>query len=1073
MSGAEQSQLAEQRRKSAHLLSHNTVNLSRKAGLAESIKNFKCLEALRSGDKAAIDKAIAQYDDENREAVSRASTSTLSSSDLSSPLHMAVQCAEPSIVEYLLSRPATEINARDQNGNTALHLAALFGREDIVEMLMKNDHMDDTITNHAGKQAFEIAKYVELSQSMQCMRHYILLLLRVVNRFQFCEKVQAGFEKLLNDENLELLKQFMENPRNTASVDLNRHNVDTGRTLLHEAAQKKSLAVLQWLVDEGADPFKRDKKGKLPWEVTKDEKVKNILRRKSTTPDDQPHNIGDQMRLAGYLKKWTNYTGGYKLRYFILDHGVLSYYKHQACRGSINMGIAKLSLDKDDKHGFEIIGKGSVRYHLRANHQVEANRWIWALTNAIEFTKDETKNKNRHSAIYDTESTSARSNAIYNHGRQPSLQSILAQRTLKEGPITQSTAIPRYPGARGSRISSQSEDEESIIEDPEMLEEPHKLNFELTANTARLQLETLEELSAGILREGLKIRAEGLDESLENGVATFRNALSSLRNTFRDLTRMGAERENYWASRLSKETEMRRLWEENMHALATEQERMERDMETAEKERRATKRILRQVTLQLEHASTPDTPSEFPKLLSQESQPRMSMSSVLSRLEHSEDDDEFFDAIGSGEVPVERMPPVVTDNVDEPNSRQVDIKTSFHGYSRPRERIPLDNDNRPKFSLWAIMKSMIGKDLTKITVPVFLNEPTSLLQRVAEDMEYVELLNTASQAADSTERMVYIAAFAASEYSSTVNRVAKPFNPLLGETFEYARPDLGYRYMSEQVSHHPPISACHAEGGRWEYWGENNVKSRFYGKSFDLVHLGVWFCKLYPCNGDPPELYTWRKVTTSVIGIITGSPTIDNYGEKEIKNYSTGDICKIEFKQRGWRSSGAYEVKGQVCDRSGTPQWSLGGHWNDKIYARKAHLDQNTAFLVWQNHYRPSAPFNLTPFAITLNDLPEDLKSWLAPTDTRLRPDQRAMEEGKYDLATSEKNRLEEKQRTKRREREAKGLKQEPKWFRKSVHPDTNDEYWEFPGEYWRKREELRDQKARNKEGGWEVDDIF
>jgi hypothetical protein len=43
---------------------------------------------------------------------------------------------------------------------------------------------------------------------------------------------------------------------------------------------------------------------------------------------------------------------------------------------------------------------------------------------------------------------------------------------------------------------------------------------------------------------------------------------------------------------------------------------------------------------------------------------------------------------------------------------------------------------------------MIGKDMTKMTLPVSFNEPTSLLQRVAEDMEYTELLDTAAERAD-------------------------------------------------------------------------------------------------------------------------------------------------------------------------------------------------------------------------------------------------------------------------------------------------------------------------------------
>lgn len=105
-----------------------------------------------------------------------------------------------------------------------------------------------------------------------------------------------------------------------------------------------------------------------------------------------------------------------------------------------------------------------------------------------------------------------------------------------------------------------------------------------------------------------------------------------------------------------------------------------------------------------------------------------------------------------------------------------------------------------------------------MTLPVSFNEPTSLLQRVAEDMEYTDLLDTAAERADSTERLLYVAAFAASEYASTIGRVAKPFNPLLGETYEYARPDKGYRFFIEQVSHHPPIGAAYAESKNWDYY---------------------------------------------------------------------------------------------------------------------------------------------------------------------------------------------------------------------------------------------------------------
>lgn len=105
-----------------------------------------------------------------------------------------------------------------------------------------------------------------------------------------------------------------------------------------------------------------------------------------------------------------------------------------------------------------------------------------------------------------------------------------------------------------------------------------------------------------------------------------------------------------------------------------------------------------------------------------------------------------------------------------------------------------------------------------MTLPVSFNEPTSLLQRVAEDLEYTDLLDVAADRSDSMERLLYVASYAASEYASTIGRVAKPFNPLLGETFEYVRPDKGYRFFVEQVSHHPPVGAAWAESPKWDYW---------------------------------------------------------------------------------------------------------------------------------------------------------------------------------------------------------------------------------------------------------------
>ncbi len=109
------------------------------------------------------------------------------------------------------------------------------------------------------------------------------------------------------------------------------------------------------------------------------------------------------------------------------------------------------------------------------------------------------------------------------------------------------------------------------------------------------------------------------------------------------------------------------------------------------------------------------------------------------------------------------------------------------GYSADllRGTLPFRSVDIPKVSLWSFLRGVIGKDLSRLPVPVNYNEPLSMLQRMAEDMQYSNLLSKAATLEHSWQRIQFITAFAISAYASTENRLSKPFNPLLGETFEF------------------------------------------------------------------------------------------------------------------------------------------------------------------------------------------------------------------------------------------------------------------------------------------------
>ena len=324
------------------------------ASIEQSVKLFRVFESLRNGDTAAISKAI-------REQAGTAETDQ-SSSSLSLPnartegtsiLHLAIQCAEAPVIEFVLSNATPgpdsviDINGRDRDGNTPLHLAATLGRTPIVRMLLDRPDINDSITNYIGQTPLDLARNPEIFQQLQLARSIFI--------DTHVKKIQqlvgagdtAGIEKILQD------------PRVKSTLDVNGGElatdpivVDARGTLLHEAAKRKDKDLAQLLLLNGADPFRRDRKGKLPQDYTKDESTRRILKRSPAAAAAQrgiqektilagaaaqansaagETSIGakESREMKGYLKKWTNYTSGYKLRWFVLEDGVLSYYKHQ------------------------------------------------------------------------------------------------------------------------------------------------------------------------------------------------------------------------------------------------------------------------------------------------------------------------------------------------------------------------------------------------------------------------------------------------------------------------------------------------------------------------------------------------------------------------------------------------------------------------------------------------------------------------------------------------------------------------------------------------------------------------
>jgi hypothetical protein len=63
--------------------------------------------------------------------------------------------------------------------------------------------------------------------------------------------------------------------------------------------------------------------------------------------------------------------------------------------------------------------------------------------------------------------------------------------------------------------------------------------------------------------------------------------------------------------------------------------------------------------------------------------------------------------------------------------------------SKRRTKLPEPVEKEKGVSLWSMIKDNVGKDLTRVCLPVYFNEPISSLQKCFEDLEYSDLLDRA------------------------------------------------------------------------------------------------------------------------------------------------------------------------------------------------------------------------------------------------------------------------------------------------------------------------------------------
>ncbi|AES71352.1 putative oxysterol-binding protein [Medicago truncatula] len=683
--------------------------------------------------------------------------------------------------------------------------------------------------------------------------------------------------------------------------------------------------------------------------------------------------------ISGILYKWVNYGKGWRPRWFVLQDGVLSYYKIH--------GPDKIIVNHETEKGSKVIGDESIRRI----------------------------NRNRNSYPYQ-------------HRRKPFGEIHLKVSTIRESK-SDDKRFSVFTGMKRLHLRAESrEDRVAWMEALQAVKDmfPRISNSELMAPVDNVTIST-EKLRNRLLEEGTSEAAIQDSEqimktefaALQNQLVLLKQKHSILIDTLRHLETDKVDLENTVVD------ESQRQWNDQEDSSGLQE--------------------------------------KFSEGSASESEDDNERNDVAEE-ETDDDDNVFFDTrdiLSSSSFKSNgsdyRVSSFSSDNDAFESEDDVDSSNRYIGTNHPRvkrrKKLPDPVEKEKGVSLWSMIKDNIGKDLTKVCLPVYFNEPLSSLQKCFEEMEYSYLLDQAyewGKRGDSLMRILYVAAFAVSAYASTEGRICKPFNPLLGETYEANYPDKGLRFFSEKVSHHPMIVACHCEGTGWKFSGDSNLKSKFWGRSIQLDPVGTLTLEF-----DDGEVFQWSKVTTSIYNLILGKLYCDHYGTMRIEGNQEYS-CKLKFKEQSIIDRNPHQVHGIVQDRNGKTVSTLFGKWDESMHyvngdytgKGKGHESLSEAHLLWKRSKAPMFPtrYNFTRFAITLNELTPGLKEKLPPTDSRLRPDQRYLENGEYEMANSEKLRLEQRQRQARKMQES-GWR--PRWFAKDKASGT----YRYMGGYWEARE--------------------
>mmetsp|Transcript_8608 Transcript_8608/g.8499 ORF Transcript_8608/g.8499 Transcript_8608/m.8499 type:complete len:468 (-) Transcript_8608:55-1458(-) len=346
-------------------------------------------------------------------------------------------------------------------------------------------------------------------------------------------------------------------------------------------------------------------------------------------------------------------------------------------------------------------------------------------------------------------------------------------------------------------------------------------------------------------------------------------------------------------------------------------------------------------------------------------------------------------------------------------------------------------DNEGQSILMGIISQLRpGCDLSKITLPTFILEKKSMLERITNFFEIPDLLLEADATDDALMRFVLMVKWYLASWHIAPKAVKKPLNPILGELFacywDNLPGDNTAYYISEQTSHHPPKSSYFYLMPERKIRVDGVVipQSKFLGNSSAALMNGWGHVQLGNRDG---ETYIMNQPNVYCRGILFGKLRYELGDQMIIKCPKNGFEANIEFKTKGF-ISGTYDaIEGTIKNtKTGESLYSITGKWNEVMdiknlaTGKKEVLFDTSTTRLFEPKTRP-------------------LEEQLEYESRRLwAPTIKALGKRDHELATNEKAKVEGDQRIKAKKRLEEGVEFHPKLFRPVTDKDNGVQDLEY-----------------------------